>query len=796
MFGQRKARKSSPDPEGRYNDSSSSIDALSGTPQNRRRAKPRDLGGLSMPSQPSGGRRTNSSLPLYNTPPPGSSTCNSFLLGGHYYPGKDKKAKHFQKRTIWYRIFCSSSWRKVLSTVAVAYILMWQVLVPGLNVVLDYGAALAGGQVWSKNPADALSGLNLPPIEQQREESNMLKLMKDKLKGNSRLKYLEKIAPDWYHRNDNPNSPDTANGDKPRIKDDSEPAIDGNDPPQVQNDDEYQHAQARHRQEPKHDKPGVVKNTALKQPMRPKSKTANDADPSDTRMEDRHQKDPIPEKGKVVTSEQDETRKTDPEIIAATSQLDEIKTDAGKGGQKAISEEKMPLDDAPKVQPDKSVEDAEASLDDKSHRELPPGLKEDGSVTTIDTKQASMEDKEQIHANKKGEGEEVPLDDKSHRELPPGLNEDGSVTHIERTLHTMDEFPNQSLCPSTVNSINTTLLIQCSVDRMWILKETCRRWTDPIVAVIHLTENQKSNADAWKMRCPQMRVVPYVADKDEKAWHYPVNRLRNLGLDVVQTSHVIVADVDFVPSQGLDQVIRHTLKERQKQRGVAESTVALEERDAIVVPAFERVEDCSKTDCGHILKTNSSYLPKTKDDLKRCMSDKNCIVFQANNNWEGHYSTQSRRWIDGDDYENEELELADGTKSKVLKRVPCFDSLRYEPYVVIRWCPSASPISDQVKPVAPYYDERFYGYGKNKIQMISHLRFLGYQFSILSHGFIVHNPHNESNAKKVWNDVQDYKLHETMDALYPKFLNELLEKYKTVTDPRTIVVQCKRRTKL
>jgi Glycosyl-transferase for dystroglycan len=61
--------------------------------------------------------------------------------------------------------------------------------------------------------------------------------------------------------------------------------------------------------------------------------------------------------------------------------------------------------------------------------------------------------------------------------------------------------------------------------------------------------------------------------------------------------------------------------------------------------------------------------------------------------------------------------------------------------------------------LAPYYDERFYGYGKNKIQFISHLRFLEYQFSILPNCLIVHSPHPESDAKQVWNDVQDYKLH-------------------------------------
>jgi hypothetical protein len=42
--------------------------------------------------------------------------------------------------------------------------------------------------------------------------------------------------------------------------------------------------------------------------------------------------------------------------------------------------------------------------------------------------------------------------------------------------------------------------------------------------------------------------------------------------------------------------------------------------------------------------------------------------------------------------------------------------------------------------IVPYYDERFHGYGKNKIQHVAHLRVMGYQFAILPEGFIVHYP--------------------------------------------------------
>ena len=49
-----------------------------------------------------------------------------------------------------------------------------------------------------------------------------------------------------------------------------------------------------------------------------------------------------------------------------------------------------------------------------------------------------------------------------------------------------------------------------------------------------------------------------------------------------------------------------------------------------------------------------------------------------------------------------------------MRPIECFRSNRYEPYVVISMAQM------------PLYDERFAGYGKNKIQHVSHLRRMGY----------------------------------------------------------------------
>ena len=130
--------------------------------------------------------------------------------------------------------------------------------------------------------------------------------------------------------------------------------------------------------------------------------------------------------------------------------------------------------------------------------------------------------------------------------------------------------------------------------------------------------------------------------------------------------------------------------------------------------------------------------------------------------------------------------MAENDDAPSFRSVPCFYTARYEPYVVLEWCPAHSIAgkSDTAKlvPAAPYYDERFHGYGKNKIELISHLRKSGYRFSILPEGFIVHNPHPPSKAKEVWNDKQKHSLHKDMDALYPTFLSELLEKFKDILD--------------
>jgi hypothetical protein len=402
-----------------------------------------------------------------------------------------------------------------------------------------------------------------------------------------------------------------------------------------------------------------------------------------------------------------------------------------------------------------------------------------------------------------------------------------------RTLYTMDNpmISNNSHCPANLEEshISTTLVIQSSLNRVWVLEETCRRWKDPIVAVVTVTGEEHrlglgSSLSGWKDKCPQLELIVYRLDKEteQSPEQYPINRLRNMALDSVETSHIFVVDVDFVPSENLHETIRSALQNLSKRKNGNDET-----NDAVVVPAFERVlkEPCtSDADCKQHLRLDSSFIPRTFEDLKRCYGSKECIVFQSANNWEGHSSTRSLEWLNGRWYDDDSTDENNqkGNDTRTIRSIECFDSLRYEPYVVIRWCPtekqaSAAQVANGqraldyenasdamnnrkhdlqplARPIAPYYDERFHGYGKNKIQHVSHLRILGYQFRVLPEGFIVHNPHLESKVKETWNDEKESTLHQEMDDLYGKYLRELVDKYIKGSDnmSQKIVGPCKK----
>eukprot|EP00559_Dactyliosolen_fragilissimus_P008950 CAMPEP_0184861532 /NCGR_PEP_ID=MMETSP0580-20130426/6198_1 /TAXON_ID=1118495 /ORGANISM="Dactyliosolen fragilissimus" /LENGTH=370 /DNA_ID=CAMNT_0027359063 /DNA_START=310 /DNA_END=1419 /DNA_ORIENTATION=- len=346
-----------------------------------------------------------------------------------------------------------------------------------------------------------------------------------------------------------------------------------------------------------------------------------------------------------------------------------------------------------------------------------------------------------------------------------GENEKKTPYGILRTLHNSDSHGSKSTCPVLKNSTmpSVTLLVQSTIERIHTLVETCNRWTGPIVLVIYLSSGKEmAQIDSFRSSdyCSNITILPYVASSStEKQLKYPINVLRNMGLDIVTTSHVLVADVDFIPSSNLDQMILSSLMSMTK---ILKNEMNENSLDAIVIPAFEQID---KKNCNTYEECNKyiTNMPSTFEDLKLCYEEKKCAVFKSHVNLEGHQSTNSEQWLQRQWYDapNESIKLSDspnGDSNRNIRQIKCISSTRYEPFVVMPWCPISNGIENKYQvnkslvhlPLSPYFDERFHGYGKNKIQEIVHLRAKGYRFFVLPEGFIIHRPHPTSDSKKIW----------------------------------------------
>lgn len=300
-------------------------------------------------------------------------------------------------------------------------------------------------------------------------------------------------------------------------------------------------------------------------------------------------------------------------------------------------------------------------------------------------------------------------------------------------------------CASAVPSDRTdvTLVSQATTEKLWILPVLCERWRGPVSLALwvpnsSMPHNSETVTESSISKCKSFALSVYSRQETE----YPVNKLRNIALSRVNTSHIFVSDIDFLPSIGLRSYLRNLRYSWLQHPDVA-----------LVVPAFQRRGGKCKTvaSCRKRVEPISDLVPATFDTLVNCLRINKCQVFQHDVSPGSHSTTDLKRWLS----QTEPRELA------------CFVTNRYEPYVVIT--------ADS----SPQFDERFTGYGKNKIQHVTHLRKLGFAFVVLPSHFLIHVPHPRSSDKRRWSS--DYVRHKYVDHLYDTFTQELDEELKTGT---------------
>mmetsp|Transcript_21132 Transcript_21132/g.54931 ORF Transcript_21132/g.54931 Transcript_21132/m.54931 type:complete len:423 (-) Transcript_21132:1444-2712(-) len=260
-----------------------------------------------------------------------------------------------------------------------------------------------------------------------------------------------------------------------------------------------------------------------------------------------------------------------------------------------------------------------------------------------------------------------------------------------------------------------TISTHLSAERYDRLLEFARRWKGPIVAAVYIRGlhdiekfNQMRTELAGVHDMVNASAVISVTDDE-----YPINELRNKAFDMVYTEHLLLLDIDMIPSKGLyDYCVDHY------------DEIQLMCRHAVLaVPAFTHL---------------SGEVPLDFDSLKGALAAGTSTPALQNQKTKklhnAHSCTDYDRW-----YEAQE-------PYSINYKWPC------EPYIIGN------------KKLIPRYDERFTTYGNNKVVHIYHTHVLGFKFAVIPHHFVIHQFHKvrEVGVIGMVNSVFDRWMHYTI----------------------------------
>eukprot|EP00281_Chroomonas_sp_CCMP1168_P020740 CAMPEP_0206225024 /NCGR_PEP_ID=MMETSP0047_2-20121206/7334_1 /ASSEMBLY_ACC=CAM_ASM_000192 /TAXON_ID=195065 /ORGANISM="Chroomonas mesostigmatica_cf, Strain CCMP1168" /LENGTH=525 /DNA_ID=CAMNT_0053648011 /DNA_START=438 /DNA_END=2013 /DNA_ORIENTATION=- len=227
---------------------------------------------------------------------------------------------------------------------------------------------------------------------------------------------------------------------------------------------------------------------------------------------------------------------------------------------------------------------------------------------------------------------------------------------------------------------------QLTVDRLKMLPKMLSRWRGPVSVALY---SQNLAADVLEIEELRDRVDFHIVGASQGM--YPVNTLRNVAMDNARAAYVVIADADFVPSDGMYEYIKAQLPEmRQKGKSV------------FVLPAFQ-IDGADP----------EAAIPLTKEEL-RAMGEGIHQVHNDASRTIAHANTDYTRWMGA---------------SEMYKAQYKFP---YEPYFL-------------APKTIPKFDPRFYGYGNDKASHCYELNAAGWSFEILPEAFVVHVTHPQGS---------------------------------------------------
>ncbi|XP_074961621.1 xylosyl- and glucuronyltransferase LARGE2 isoform X2 [Phalacrocorax aristotelis] len=242
------------------------------------------------------------------------------------------------------------------------------------------------------------------------------------------------------------------------------------------------------------------------------------------------------------------------------------------------------------------------------------------------------------------------------------------------------------------NPTDVTLVAQLSMDRLQMLEAICKHWAGPISLALYMSDAEAQQflryAQASEVLSARRNVAYHIVYKEGQ--FYPINLLRNVALANTQTPYVFLTDIDFLPMYGLYDYLRNSIQQLELPQRKA----------ALIVPAFETL---------HYRLT----FPRSKAELLSMLDMGSLYTFRYHVWPKGHAPTDYAKW----------------RMATVPYRVAWQPD--FEPYVVVR--------RD-----CPRYDQRFVGFGWNKVSHIMELDAQEYELLVLPNAFMIHMPHAPS----------------------------------------------------
>ncbi|ORZ08042.1 glycosyl-transferase for dystroglycan-domain-containing protein [Lobosporangium transversale] len=253
---------------------------------------------------------------------------------------------------------------------------------------------------------------------------------------------------------------------------------------------------------------------------------------------------------------------------------------------------------------------------------------------------------------------------------------------------------------------DVTMIAQFSISRLDRFERARAVWEGPISVVIFLASNvdifelQKYFERPGKLALYESITLTIVKPNFSLETHkrYPINHLRNIGIQAANTDYIYVIDADFVPSSKLYDFARTT---------IIRLLESAQYPTAYVVPCLAIKEEF-----------NGKY-PDTIKELQPLMKSGMAYITDPR---AGHGPTFTSIFMNPPIF-----------GSSPAYEV-CYES-QWEPYYIVR---REAP--------HPYYDERFKNQGADKQSHALLMNAIGFKFMVLRDHFMYHMDH----AKLVW----------------------------------------------